>query len=248
MLFTINLKKNVTKTTMLNYFLKLKNFDKNFRIFAPLSLALMIVFLGFGAIAVIRSPIDYQQGNAVKIMYLHVPCAWLALMIYCMLALFNLAGFIWKNPFFYIIAKAIAKIGCLLTLITLLTGSIWGKPIWGTWWVFDPRLTSMLILFFLYLGYLILLGSFEDQSKGERISAVISIIGFINIPIIKFSVEYWNSLHQKASIIRSKGIAIDPAMLKPLMIMSAMFFCYFIFLSLVLVKNSLMLKKLNKKY
>lgn len=233
---------------MLNYFLKLKNFDKNFRIFAPLSLALMIVFLGFGAIAVIRSPIDYQQGNAVKIMYLHVPCAWLALMIYCMLALFNLAGFIWKNPFFYIIAKAIAKIGCLLTLITLLTGSIWGKPIWGTWWVFDPRLTSMLILFFLYLGYLILLGSFEDQSKGERISAVISIIGFINIPIIKFSVEYWNSLHQKASIIRSKGIAIDPAMLKPLMIMSAMFFCYFIFLSLVLVKNSLMLKKLNKKY
>ena len=233
---------------MLNYFLKLKNFDRNFRIFAPLSLALMFIFLGFGAIAVINSPIDYQQGNAVKIMYLHVPCAWLALMIYCLLALFNLAGFIWKNPFFYIIAKAIAKIGCLLTLITLLTGSIWGKPIWGTWWVFDPRLTSMLILFFLYLGYLILLGSFEDQSKGEKISAVISIIGFINIPIIKFSVEYWNSLHQKASIIRSKGIAIDPAMLKPLMIMSAMFFCYFIFLSLVLVKNSLMLKKLNKKY
>ena len=171
---------------MLNYFLKLKNFDRNFRIFAPLSLALMLVFLGFGAIAVINSPIDYQQGNAVKIMYLHVPCAWLALMIYCLLALFNLAGFIWKNPFFYIIAKAIAKIGCLLTLITLLTGSIWGKPIWGTWWVFDPRLTSMLILFFLYLGYLILLGSFEDQSKGEKISAVISIIGFINIPIIKF--------------------------------------------------------------
>lgn len=233
---------------MLNYFLKLKNFDKNFQIFAPFSLVLMLVLLGFGTIAVINSPIDYQQGNAVKIMYLHVPCAWLALMIYCLLALFNLAGFIWKNPFFYIIAKAIAKIGCLLTLITLLTGSIWGKPIWGTWWVFDPRLTSMLILFFLYLGYLILLGSFEDQSKGEKISAVISIIGFINIPIIKFSVEYWNSLHQKASIIRSKGIAIDSAMLKPLMIMSAMFFCYFIFLSLVLVKNSLMLRKLNKKY
>ena len=233
---------------MLNYFLKLKNFDKNFQIFAPFSLVLMLVLLGFGTIAVINSPIDYQQGNAVKIMYLHVPCAWLALMIYCLLALFNLAGFIWKNPFFYIIAKAIAKIGCLLTLITLLTGSIWGKPIWGTWWVFDPRLTSMLILFFLYLGYLILLGSFEDQSKGEKISAVISIIGFINIPIIKFSVEYWNSLHQKASIIRSKGIAIDSAMLKPLMIMSAMFFCYFIFLSLVLVKNSLILRKLNKKY
>ena len=179
-------------------------------------------------------------------MYIHVPSAWLALMIYCLLALFNLSGFIWKNPFFYVIAKAIAKIGCLFSLITLITGSIWGKPIWGAWWVWDARLTSMLILFFLYLSYLIIVDSFDDISKGERIGAIISIIGFINIPIIKFSVEYWNSLHQKASIIRSGGVSIDPQMLKPLILMFIVYFCYFIFLSLILVKNSLMLKKINK--
>lgn len=232
---------------MLQYFLKLKNFDKNFKIFAPIFLLLMIIFLMIGINSVINSPNDYQQKNAVKIMYVHVPCAWLSLLIYSALAMFNLAGFIWKNPFFYIIAKSIAKIGCLFALITLLTGSIWGKPIWGTWWVFDPRLTSMLILFFLYLGYLILLDSFSDKAKGEKVGAIISIVGFINIPIIKFSVEYWNSLHQKASIFRFKGVAIDPQMLKPLVLMFIMFFCYFIFLSLIMVKNNLLQLKINNK-
>lgn len=232
---------------MLNYFLKLKNFDKNFKIFAPFFLLMMIIFLYLGISNVINSPNDYQQGNAVKIMYVHVPCAWLSLLIYSALAMFNLAGFVWKNPFFYIIAKAIAKIGCLFALITLLTGSIWGKPIWGTWWVFDPRLTSMLVLFFLYLGYLILLDSFSDKAKGEKVGAIISIVGFINIPIIKFSVEYWNSLHQKASIFRSQGVAIAPQMLKPLILMFVMFFCYFIFLSLIMVKNNLLQIKVNNK-
>jgi heme exporter protein C len=231
---------------MINYFLKLKNFDRNYKLFTPLFLLLLISFSFLAIQSIINSPDDYQQGNAVKIMYIHVPSAWLALMIYCLLALFNLSGFIWKNPFFYVIAKAIAKIGCLFSLITLITGSIWGKPIWGAWWVWDARLTSMLILFFLYLSYLIIVDSFDDISKGERIGAIISIIGFINIPIIKFSVEYWNSLHQKASIIRSGGVSIDPQMLKPLILMFIVYFCYFIFLSLILVKNSLMLKKINK--
>jgi heme exporter protein C len=167
-------------------------------------------------------------------------------MIYSFLALFNLAGFIWKNPFFYVIARSMALIGCLFSLVTLFTGSIWGKPIWGAWWVWDARLTSMLILFFLYLGYLLLIDSFADKSKGQKVGAIISIIGFINIPIIKFSVDYWNSLHQKASIIRSQGISIDPQMLKPLILMFLLSFCYFIFLSLILVKNQLMLNKLNK--
>jgi heme exporter protein C len=231
---------------MINYFLKLKNFDRNYKLFTPLFLLLLISFSFLAIQSIINSPDDYQQGNAVKIMYIHVPSAWLALMIYCLLALFNLSGFIWKNPFFYVIAKAIAKIGCLFSLITLITGSIWGKPIWGAWWVWDARLTSMLILFFLYLSYLIIVDSFDDISKGERIGAIISIIGFINIPIIKFSVEYWNSLHQKASIIRSGGVSIDPQMLKPLILMFIVYFCYFIFLSLIIVKNSLMLKKINK--
>jgi heme exporter protein C len=154
---------------MINYFLKLKNFDRNYKLFTPLFLLLLISFSFLAIQSIINSPDDYQQGNAVKIMYIHVPSAWLALMIYCLLALFNLSGFIWKNPFFYVIAKAIAKIGCLFSLITLITGSIWGKPIWGAWWVWDARLTSMLILFFLYLSYLIIVDSFDDISKGERI-------------------------------------------------------------------------------
>jgi heme exporter protein C len=161
------------------------------------------------------------------------------------MASFNISGFIWKNRFFYIISRAIAEIGCVFTLITLLTGAIWGKPIWGAWWVWDARLTSMLILFFLYLGYLLLFDNIEDKIKAEKISAIISIVGFINIPIIKFSVEYWNSLHQKASIIRSGGMAIDSSFLKPLLLMFAVYFCTFIFVSLIAVKNEIMKRKIQ---
>jgi heme exporter protein C len=196
--------------------------------------------------AVLNSPIDYQQGNAVKIMYVHVPAAWMALIIYTLMAVFNLSGFIWKNPFFYLIAKSIAGIGAVFTLVCLITGSIWGKPIWGTWWVWDARLTSVLILFFLYMGYIILLDSFDDQEKGEKIAAIISIVGFINVPIIKFSVEYWNSLHQPASIIRSGGVAVDPAMLRPLLLMFGVYFSAFVLLSLLRVKTEILSKKLQK--
>ncbi len=228
---------------MINQLFLFKNFERNFRFFAPFSFACFLVFLSLAIPAIISSPIDYQQGNAVKIMYVHVPAAWMALLVYTLMAIFNLSGFIWKNPFFYLIARSIAVIGCVFTFITLVTGSIWGKPIWGTWWVWDARLTSMLILFFLYLGYIILLDSFDDRQKGEKIAAIISIVGFVNVPIIKFSVEYWNSLHQPASILRSKGVAIDPAMLKPLLLMFGVYFSYFVFLSLLRVKTEILLKK-----
>lgn len=228
---------------MFKQLFQFKNFEKNFRFFAPFSLSCFLIFLTLAIPAILNSPLDYQQGNAVKIMYIHVPAAWMALLIYTLMAIFNISGFIWKNPFFYLIAKSIAIIGCVFTFITLVTGSIWGKPIWGTWWVWDARLTSVLILFFLYLGYIILLDSFDDISKGEKIAAIISIIGFINIPIIKFSVEYWNSLHQPASIMRSKGVAIDPTMLKPLLLMFGVYFSYFVFLSLLRVKTEILLKK-----
>lgn len=223
-----------------------RNFEKNFRFFAPFSLMCFLSFLLLAIFAIINSPLDYQQGNAVKIMYVHVPAAWMSLLIYTLMAVFNLSGFIWKNPFFYLISKSIAVIGCAFTIITLVTGAIWGKPIWGAWWVWDARLTSVLILFFLYLGYMILLDSFDDRQKGEKIAAIISIIGFINVPIIKFSVEYWNSLHQPASIIRSGGVAIDSAMLKPLLLMFGVYFSYFVFLSLLKVKTEIMLKKSQK--
>ena len=228
---------------MLTPLFQLKNFEKNFRFFAPFSFGCFLAFLVLAIFAVINSPSDYQQGNVVKIMYVHVPAAWMALLIYTLMAIFNISGFIWKNPFFYLIAKSIATMGCIFTFITLVTGSLWGKPIWGTWWVWDARLTSVLILFFLYLGYIILLRSFEDKSKGEKIAAIISIIGFINVPIIKFSVEYWNSLHQPASILRSGGMAIHASMLKPLFLMFGVYFSYFIFLSLLRVRSEILIKK-----
>jgi heme exporter protein C len=225
-----------------------KNFEKNFRFFAPFSLFCLVAFLGFAIPAILNSPNDYQQGNAVRIMYIHVPAAWMALLIYTLMAAFNISGFIWKNPFFYLIAKSIAVIGCIFTLLTLVTGSIWGKPIWGTWWVWDARLTSVLILFFLYLGYIILLNSFDDKSKGERIAAIISIVGFVNIPIIKFSVEYWNSLHQPASIMRSGGVAIHSSMLQPLLLMFGFYFSYFVFVSLLRVRSEILLKKIDRSF
>ncbi len=228
---------------MITQLFKFKNFEKNFRLFLPFSLACFFTFLGLAVVAILQSPDDYQQGNAVKMMYVHVPAAWMALLVYTLMAVFNLSGFIWKNPFFYLIARSISAIGAMFAFITLATGAIWGKPIWGAWWVWDARLTSVLILFFLYLGYIILLDSFDDREKGEKIAAIISIVGFINVPIIKFSVEYWNSLHQGASILRKGGVAIDPAMLRPLLLMFGVYFSYFVFLSLLNVKSEVMKKK-----
>jgi len=232
---------------MLLKLIKLNNFKSIYTTFLPLSAIAAIIFFALGLKnALITSPIDYQQFDAVRIMYIHVPAAWLSLMIYSIMAISNLSGFIWKNPFSYLVAKSIAPIGAMFTLITLITGSIWGKPIWGTWWVWDARLTSVLILFFLYLGYIILVNAFDDAAKGEKIAAIISIIGFINIPIIKFSVEFWNSLHQPASILRSKGISIAPEMLKPLLLMFAAFLCYFICLALIRIKTQLTKTKLKR--
>ncbi len=233
---------------MLLKLIKLNNFKSIYNLALPICAIGAIIFFTLGLkSSLITSPIDYQQFDAVRIMYIHVPSAWLALIIYSAMAVSNLSGFIWKNPFSYLIAKAIAPIGAMFTLITLITGSIWGKPIWGTWWVWDARLTSVLILFFLYLGYIILVNAFEDEAKGEKIAAIISIIGFINIPIIKFSVEFWNSLHQPASILRSKGISIAPEMLKPLLLMFAAFMCYFIFFALIRIKTQLTKNKLKRK-
>lgn len=232
---------------MLLKIIKLNNFNSFYKILTPISLVGAIIFFALGLkSALITSPIDYQQFDAVRIMYIHVPCAWLSLMIYSIMAISNLSGFIWKNPFSYLIAKAIAPIGATFTAITLITGSIWGKPIWGTWWVWDARLTSVLILFFLYAGYIILVNAFDDISKGEKIAAILSIVGFINIPIIKFSVEYWNSLHQPASILRKGGVSIAPEMLKPLMLMFTALVFYSILMGLIRVKNELALNKIRR--
>lgn len=230
---------------MINYFFRLQNFDKLFNIFTKI-LPILIIFLTIIAgYKIYHSPDDYQQSNAVKIMYIHVPSAWMSLLIYSLMAIFNVSGFIWKNRFYYLIARGIAEVGAVYTLITLVTGAIWGKPIWGTWWAFDARLTSVLLLFFLYLAYIILYDNIADRVKAEKISAIIAIVGFVNIPLIKFSVEYWNSLHQKASIMRSGGVAIHSAFLTPLLLTFAIYFFIFILFSLIRIKTILNLHKIN---
>lgn len=179
-------------------------------------------------------------------MYVHVPAAWMALGVYCFMAGFGAASLIWKNPLSDIIAVSAAPIGLVFTAICLITGSIWGKPTWGAWWVWDARLTSMLILFFFYIGYIALYHSYDDPQIGGRLASILALIGVVNIPIIKFSVEWWNTLHQPASIMRKGGIAIDETMLLPLMLMFVAFIGLFSVLTILRIKTEVMQRKLER--
>lgn len=225
-----------------------KRFTALSAILTPLAAVIGLFSLGIGLYqGLITSPLDYQQGDAVRIMYVHVPSAWLALAIYCFVALASISGFVWKNPLSFIMATSAAPIGACFALICLITGAIWGKPMWGTWWVWDARLTSMLILFFFYLGYILLHHSFDDATQGEKAAGILSIIGLINIPIIKFSVDWWQTLHQPASILRKGGIAIDPSMLSPLLWMFAGCTCYAIVFTLLRSKTKLLKRKIARQ-
>jgi heme exporter protein C len=177
--------------------------------------------------ALIAAPMDYQQGDAYRIMFVHVPAAWMALMIYAIMAVASIVGIVWRHPLAEIAARAAAPIGAVFTAIALITGSVWGKPMWGTYWVWDARLTSVLILFFLYVGYIALHDAFDDPARGARAAAILCLVGSVNLPIIKFSVEWWNTLHQPASIMRADGPAIHPSMLTPLLVMWGAYLCYF---------------------
>lgn len=193
------------------------------------------------------SPPDYQQGDAVRIMYIHVPAAWMSMATYGVMALASAAFLIWRHPLADIAARSSAPIGAMFTLITLITGSLWGKPMWGTWWVWDARLTSVLVLFFLYVGYIALADSLARDERGKKICAIFALIGVVNIPIIRFSVEWWNTLHQPASVIREGGIAIDPAMQPPLFLMAASFHLLFVVLLLIRIKTALIQQKIRRK-
>ncbi|MFN7038161.1 MAG: heme ABC transporter permease [Alphaproteobacteria bacterium] len=196
--------------------------------------------------ALFNSPPDYQQGEIVRIMYIHVPSAWMSLIIYSFMAMMSCAYLIWKNPLVNILAISSAPIGAGFALITLITGSLWGKPIWGTWWVWDARLTSMLILFFFYIGYISLSNAMKEVDINSNAPSILSIVGFINIPIVKFSVDFWNSLHQPASIIRVGGPAIHSSMLKPLLLMAIGSLFYFFTILIVKVKIKLYDKKIQR--
>ena len=191
------------------------------------------------------SPNDYQQGSTVRIMYIHVPSAWLALIIFFIMTVYSIIGLAFKIPFSFIVTSAIAPIGATFTLICLITGSLWGKPMWGTWWVWDARLTSVAILFFLYLIIIFLKNSFENIGLAEKITAVFVIIGSINLPIIKFSVDWWNTLHQTASISKFSSPSIDPSMLRPLLIMTVAFTLIGLVIAIIRIKAEILERKLR---
>jgi len=192
-----------------------------------------------------QSPPDYQQGETVRIMYVHVPSAYLGLMIYSVVALSSASVLIWKHPLAEIVARAAAPVGMAFTFLCLVTGSLWGKPMWGAWWVWDARLTSMLILFFLYLGYIALSNAFDDPGRGNKPAAILALVGVINLPIIKFSVDWWNTLHQPASIIRMDGPTIASEMLIPLFLMLAAFTFFFLTVLILRVRSEIAATKLR---
>ena len=166
------------------------------------------------------APADYQQGETVRIMFLHVPAAWLALFFYTVMAVSALGTLVWRHPLADVSQKAAAPIGAAFTLICLVTGSLWGKPMWGTYWVWDARLTSVLVLFLMYCGTLALWQAIEEPVRAARAVAILTLVGAINVPIVKFSVDWWNTLHQPASVLRVGGPAIHPSMLYPLLLMA----------------------------
>lgn len=193
-----------------------------------------------------NSPADYQQGEYVRIMYIHVPCAWLSLAIYSLMAVSSIVYLVWCNPVFDLIAKSAAPTGAFLCFITLITGAFWGKPTWGTWWVWDARLTSMLILFFFYLGYLFLDHLTSDKFENKSVAAL-AVVGFVNVPIVKFSVNLWNSLHQPASILRSGGPSIHSSMLIPLFLMFIALCFYFITNLFITFKRRVLTQKILRQ-
>ena len=189
------------------------------------ALALILLATWWG---LYKAPMDYQQKDAFRILYVHAPSAWMSMFAYVLLAVAAAVGLVWRIKLAHAAAAAAAPVGASFTFLALATGSIWGKPMWGTWWVWDARLTSVLILFFLYLGYMALHDAFEDPARGARAASILALVGVVNLPIIKFSVDWWNTLHQPASIIRMDGPHLAPAMLWPLLTMVVVFHLYFV--------------------
>ena len=198
-----------------------------------------LVLLAGLYLALFVAPPDYQQGESVRIMYVHVPAAIMAEGVYYFVAAASFVALVWRHPLAEIGAQAAAPLGAAFTLVCLVTGSLWGRPMWGTWWVWDARLTSVLVLFFLYLGYIALANAFDDPGWGGRAASVLALIGVVDLPIIKFSVNWWNTLHQPASILRAGGPTIDRSMLVPLMVMAFGYLALFVTLLLVRIRAAL---------
>ncbi len=205
---------------------------------------LSIISLILGLIfALYISPEDYQQGSTVRIMYVHVPSAWLAMLTFLIMTIYSIIALAFKIPFGFIVNSAAAPIGATFTFICLFTGSLWGKPMWGTWWVWDARLTSVALLLVIYLIIIFLKKTTTNINLGEKITAIFIIICSINLPIIKFSVDWWNTLHQPASISKLSSPSIDPSMMKPLIIMTLFFICNGLLIAIIRIKAEILERK-----
>ncbi len=230
---------------MFDFFANPTRFARLARAILPVAKAVTLVCFALGLYwGLVTSPADYQQGDTVRIMYIHVPVAWLASSSYFILALCALFFLVWRHPLADIGARAVAPVGAMFAALTLITGALWGKPTWGTYWVWDARLTSMLVLFFFFIGYMALAGGFENRRRGARPAAILALVGAINLPIVKFSVDWWNTLHQPASLLRSGGVSIDASMLWPLLTMFIGFQAFFI--TIVLMRMVRFLNEMKK--
>lgn len=221
----------------------LTRFMKISSIALPWLTVMTLCLLILGLMLIMHSPDDYQQGITVKIMYIHVPFAWLSTFCYIIISVAALGSLIWRYHLADVALKCGAPIGAIFTALALITGAVWGRPTWGTWWVWDARLTSVLILFFIYLAIGMLARAFHNQEKAARATAILTLVGLVNIPIIKFSVNWWNTLHQSASILRLGGPTIERAMLWPLITMIFCFSCMFILFYLLAMRN-----EINSRY
>jgi len=195
--------------------------------------------------ALVSAPPDYQQGETVRIMFVHVPAAWLAMLVYTVMALASAVAIIFRHPLADVAAKAAAPIGAVFCFLALTTGSLWGKPMWGAWWVWDARLTSMFVLFLLYVGYIAIWQAIEEPNRAAMIARIVALVGFINIPIVKFSVDWWNSLHQPASVFKMGGPSIDPSILWPLLVMGLAYSFLFLALHLMSMRSEIAARKLR---
>src|ERR1700735_2798710 len=220
-------------------FLKFPNAD------IPWRAGVTVLVFAFASAQAMAAPDDYQQGATVKIMYLHVPSAWLGMLCWGLMSVAALGTLVWRHPLADVTAKAAAPIGAAFTLMCLVTGSLWGRPMWGTYWVWDARLTSVLVLFLLYLGVIAVWRTVEEPSRAARAVAILTLVGAVDLPIIKFSVEWWNTLHQSASVFRMDGPTIDPSILVPLLVMTGAFTLLFITLLLAAMRNEILRRRVR---
>ena len=209
-----------------------------------LALATAIAFVvGFWLVA--QAPDDYQQGATVKIMFIHVPNAWLSMFVWGVMSVAALGTLVWRHPLADVAAKCAAPLGAAFTFLALVTGSLWGRPMWGTYWVWDARLTAVRVLFLMYLGIMALWRTVEDPSRAARAVAILTLVGAINLPIIKFSVDWWNTLHQPSSVLRLGGPSIHPSILMPLLVMALAFTLLFLTLHMAAMRNEILRRRVR---